>query len=114
VSTVTSKEGIEEPMMLWIPSIGASGLIVYTGDQFPDWKGQMFAGGMSGLQLHRFAFDAKGGLMGREAMLETLRQRIRDVRQGPDGNVYLAVDSNPGGILRLEPVKSTSSAPGSR
>jgi aldose sugar dehydrogenase len=52
--------------------------------------------------------------MGREAMLETLRQRIRDVRQGPDGNVYLAVDSNPGGILRLEPVKSTSSAPGSR
>ena len=114
VSAVTSKEGIEEPMMLWIPSIGTSGLIVYTGDQFPDWKGQMFAGGMSGLQLHRFAFDAKGGLLGREAMLDTLRQRIRDVRQGPDGYIYLAVDANPGGILRLEPVKSTSSAPASR
>ena len=114
VSVATSKEGIEEPMMLWIPSIGTSGLIVYTGDQFPDWKGQMFAGGMSGLQLHRFAFDAKGGLMGREAMLETLRQRIRDVRQGPDGYIYLAVDGNPAGILRLEPVKSTSSAPAGR
>ena len=110
VSMVPSKEGIEEPMMVWIPSIGASGLMIYTGDQFPDWKGQMFAGGLSGLQLHRFAFSAKGGLMGREAMLDTLRQRIRDVRQGPDGFIYLAVDGTPGGVLRLEPIKPASSA----
>ena len=114
VSPVTSKEGIEEPMMLWIPSIGASGLIVYNGDQFPDWKGQLFAGGLSGLQLHRFAFDEKGGLLGRETMLDSLRQRIRDVRQGPDGFIYLAVDGAQGGILRIEPVKSTSTAPASR
>jgi aldose sugar dehydrogenase len=100
------KEGIEEPMMLWIPSIGASGLMVYTGEQFPEWKGQLFAGGLSGLQLHRFAFNEKGGLLGREAMIEPLRQRIRDVRQGPDGYIYLAVDLNPGGVLRLEPVRS--------
>jgi glucose/arabinose dehydrogenase len=100
------KEGIEEPVMLWIPSIGASGLMVYTGEQFPEWKGQLFAGGLSGLQLHRFAFNEKGGLLGREAMLEPLRQRIRDVRQGPDGYIYLAVDLNPGGVLRLEPVRS--------
>ena len=100
------KEGIEEPTMLWIPSIGASGLLVYTGEQFPEWKGQLFAGGMSGLQLHRFAFNEKGGLLGREAMLEPLRQRIRDVRQGPDGYIYLAVDLNPGGVLRLEPVRT--------
>jgi aldose sugar dehydrogenase len=100
------KEGIEDPLLLWIPSIGTSGLILYTGDQFPDWKGQFFAGGLSGLQLHRFAFDAQGRLLGREAMIEALRQRIRDVRQGPDGYIYLAVDSNPGGVVRLEPVKS--------
>ena len=100
------KEGIEEPTMLWIPSIGASGLLVYTGEQFPEWKGQLFAGGMSGLQLHRFAFNEKGGLLGREAMLEPLRQRIRDVRQGPDGYIYVAVDLNPGGVLRLEPVRT--------
>ena len=100
------KEGIEEPMMLWVPSIGASGLMVYTGEQFPEWKGQLFAGGLSGLQLHRFAFNEKGGLLGREAMIEPLRQRIRDVRQGPDGYIYLAVDLNPGGVLRLEPVRS--------
>jgi glucose/arabinose dehydrogenase len=100
------KEGIEEPMMLWVPSIGASGLMVYTGEQFPEWKGQLFAGGLSGLQLHRFAFNEKGGLLGREAMIEPLRQRIRDVRQGPDGYIYLAVDQNPGGVLRLEPVRT--------
>jgi len=100
------KEGIEEPTMLWIPSIGASGLMVYTGEQFPEWKGQLFAGGMSGLQLHRFAFNEKGGLLGREAMLEPLRQRIRDVRQGPDGYIYMAVDLNAGGVLRLEPVRT--------
>jgi aldose sugar dehydrogenase len=100
------KEGIEEPTMLWIPSIGASGLMVYTGEQFPEWKGQIFAGGLSGLQLHRFAFNEKGGLLGREAMLEPLRQRIRDVRQGPDGYIYLVVDSSPGGVLRLEPIRT--------
>lgn len=109
VSMVPSKEGIEEPMMLWLPSIGASGLIVYNGDQFPDWKGQLFAGGLSGLQVHRFAFDEKGGLLGREAMLDGLRQRIRDIRQGPDGFIYLAVDSNQGGVLRVEPVKAAGS-----
>jgi glucose/arabinose dehydrogenase len=114
VSMGPSREGIEEPMMLWIPSIGASGLMVYSGDQFPEWKGQLFAGGLSGLQLHRFAFNEKGGLMGREAMLEPLRQRIRDVRQGPDGYIYLVVDANPGGVLRLEPVRGTSSAPAAR
>jgi glucose/arabinose dehydrogenase len=100
------KEGIEEPTMLWIPSIGASGLMVYSGEQFPEWKGQLFAGGLSGLQLHRFAFNERGGLLGREAMIEPLRQRIRDVRQGPDGYIYLAVDLNPGGVLRLEPVRT--------
>jgi glucose/arabinose dehydrogenase len=110
VSPTTSKEGIEEPVLLWVPSIGASGLIIYSGNAFPDWKGQFFAGGLSGLQVHRFAFNEKGGLLGRETMFESLRQRIRDIRQGPDGNIYLAVDSNPGGIIRIEPVKPASSA----
>ena len=106
VSAHPWKEGIEEPTVLWIPSIGASGLMVYSGEQFPEWKGQLFAGGLSGLQLHRFAFNEKGGLLGREAMIEPLRQRIRDVRQGPDGYIYVAVDLNPGGVLRLEPVRT--------
>jgi glucose/arabinose dehydrogenase len=65
------------------------------------------------MAVHRVAFIEKGGLLGREALLTSLRQRIRDVRQGPDGYIYVAVDSNAGGVLRIEPVPAqTSSANG--
>jgi glucose/arabinose dehydrogenase len=74
----------------------------YTGDRFPAWKGNLFVGGLSGLQLQRVAFTDRG-LVGRETLLGSLRLRIRAVRQGPDGLLYLAVDANPGGILRIEP-----------
>ncbi len=72
----------------------------------------IFVGGLSGLTLHRLAFNEKGGLLGREALLIEARQRIRDVRQGPDGYIYLAVDSNPGGILRIEPASGSGSTGG--
>jgi glucose/arabinose dehydrogenase len=104
VSAQPLKPGIEEPVLIWSPSIGISGLIVYTGDAFPQWKGNLFAGALSGLALHRIGFNEKGGLLGREALLSQARQRVRDVRQGPDGNIYLAIDANPGGVLRVEPV----------
>jgi glucose/arabinose dehydrogenase len=104
VSPVPSREGIEEPVTVWVPSIGISGMIFYTGDKFPEWKGNIFVGGLSGLAVHRLGFNEKGGLLGRETMLGSLRQRIRDIRQGPDGFIYLAVDANPAGILRIEPV----------
>ena len=106
------KEGIEEPQLLWLPSIGISGMIFYTGDKFPQWKGHIFVGGLSGVALHRVAFNEKGGLLGREALLTASRQRIRDVRQGPDGNIYLAVDAAQGGILRVEPAQSVTSSAG--
>jgi glucose/arabinose dehydrogenase len=107
------KEGIEDPVLLWVPSIGISGMMFYTGDKFPQWKGHIFVGGLSGMAVHRVAFNEKGGLLGREALLTSLRQRIRDVRQGPDGYIYVAVDSNAGGVLRIEPVPAqTSSANG--
>ena len=95
VSPHPTKEGIEEPMLIWAPSIGVSGLIVYTGDAFPQWKGHVFAGALSGLALHRLAFNEKGGLLGREALLTQSRLRVRDVRQGPDGGIYLAIDASP-------------------
>ena len=103
VSPHPSKEGIEEPVLIWSPSIGISGLLFYTGQKFPQWKNHIFVGGLSGVSLHRVAFNDKGGLLGREALLTETRQRIRDVRQGPDGNIYLAIDSNTGGVLRVEP-----------
>jgi glucose/arabinose dehydrogenase len=117
VSPSPVKEGIEEPVLLWLPSIGISGMIFYTGNRFPQWNGHIFAGGLSGLALHRVAFSADGGLLGREALLTEVRQRIRDVRQGPDGHIYLAAEGTPGGILRLEPVSaatSSTAATGSR
>jgi glucose/arabinose dehydrogenase len=108
VSQQPSKEGIEEPVLIWSPSIGISGLIIYTGDAFPHWKGNFFAGALSGMALHRIGFNEKGGLLGREALLMQARQRVRDVRQGPDGHIYLAIDANPGGVLRLEPAAAAA------
>jgi aldose sugar dehydrogenase len=104
-----SKEGMEQPKAFFVPSIGISGLAFYTGDKFPNWKGNAFTGGMAGnyRQLVRFAFnDAnKSVVANREPLLKD-QYRIRDVRVGPDGFLYIAVDnqfSQPTPIVRLEP-----------
>ena len=100
----THKEGMEQPIHVWVPSIGTSGLMVYTGDRFPAWKGNVFAGGMVGEQLARLTMDGN-----RVTNVELLAQRIgriRDVRQGPDGFIYLAIEhrqGQPTPIVRLEP-----------
>jgi glucose/arabinose dehydrogenase len=101
----THREGMEQPVHVWVPSIGTSGLLHYTGTAFPQWRGNVFAGGMSGEQLVRFTLDGR-----RVTTVETLvqrRGRIRDVRQGPDGFIYLAIDDRQGAptpVVRLEPV----------
>jgi aldose sugar dehydrogenase len=100
----THREGMEQPIHLWVPSIGTSGLMVYTGDRFPAWKGNVFAGGLVGEQLVRLTMDGN-----RVTNVELLAQRlgrIRDVRQGPDGFIYLALEDRQGKptpIVRLEP-----------
>jgi aldose sugar dehydrogenase len=106
ISAQPAREGIEQPFTFWSPSPGLSGLAIYTGDKFP-WKGQFFLGALAGLGVYRVGISEKG-LLGREPMLTTLRQRIRDVRQGPDGFLYLVVDANPGGILRVEPAPAAT------
>ncbi|MEZ4425062.1 MAG: PQQ-dependent sugar dehydrogenase [Gemmatimonadota bacterium] len=101
----TMREGMENPAHVWVPSIGTSGMMLYTGDAFPEWRGDLFAGGLSGQKIVRLELD---GTTVRDA--ETLllgRGRVRDVRQGPDGFIYVAIedeDDNPSPILRLEPV----------
>jgi aldose sugar dehydrogenase len=101
----THREGMEQPVHVWVPSIGVSGLLVYTGDRFPEWRGNIFAGGLVGEQLARLTLDGR-----RVINVETLVQRmgrIRDVRQGPDGYIYLAIEDRQGAptaIVRLEPV----------
>jgi aldose sugar dehydrogenase len=104
------REGMEQPVTIWVPSIGLSGMVFYSGERFPAWKGNLFVGGLAGQVLQRVVF-APGGPIGRESLLADLKQRVRDVRQGPDGLLYVVTDANPGAILRIEPTpKSTSSA----
>jgi glucose/arabinose dehydrogenase len=105
-----AKEGIEPPVVYWMPSIAVSGMAFYTGDRFPAWKGNVFVGALRYGEipqtghLQRVVFNERGEEMRREMLLTELRQRIRDVRQAPDGHLYLLTDENPGALLRLEPV----------
>jgi glucose/arabinose dehydrogenase len=85
-----------------------SGMLFYTGDRIPHWKGSLLVGpldGSKGRRLERHVFDDKGWPVRREYYLEDLKQRIRDVCQGPDGLVYLLTDENPDAVLRLELTK---------
>jgi len=100
---------MEDPVVFWVPSIATSGLAFYTGDRFPGWTRNVFVGGMregevprTG-QLQRIVFNDKWEELRREPMLRELHQRIRDVRQGPDGLLYLLTDEDPGALLRIEP-----------
>jgi glucose/arabinose dehydrogenase len=94
---------MEQPFLFWAPSIALSGLAFYTGDRFPDWKGSIFVGGLVGTQLQRIVFNMRGLPIRRQPMLTELKQRIREVRQGPDGNLYLLTDEEFGALLRIEP-----------
>ncbi len=104
IHEATHGDGMEQPLHFWVPSIGVSGLAFYTGDSFPGWKGNLFAGGLSGQRLERLTVE-EAGVVARETLLEGVG-RIRDVRQGPDGFLYVAIDDRGGAetpILRLEP-----------
>jgi glucose/arabinose dehydrogenase len=104
VQPPTAMEGMVEPVTYYKPSIAIAGVIFYTGDKFPLWRGHLIAGGLVGMQLTRIQFNQKGLETRREAMLTELRQRIRDVRQGPDGLIYATTDMPDGAVLKLEPV----------
>src|SRR5687768_16074418 len=86
----THRKGMEQPRQLWVPSIGISGLMIYTGDKFPQWRGNFFMSGMVGQQLVRLTHDPKRGFTNRE-LLATDLGRIRDTRQGLDGFIYLVI-----------------------
>ena len=103
------KEGTEQPWVVWVPSIAVTGGTFYTGDKFPGWRRSFFVGGLrqgesprTG-QMQRIEFNDKWEEIRREPMLVDLHQRIRDVRQGPDGYLYVATSENAGAILRIEP-----------
>jgi glucose/arabinose dehydrogenase len=101
-----SAPGFEEPVVFWVPAIAISGLSFYDGDKFPAWKGNAFVGGMranTGQHIQRVQFNAKGLPTGREIFLSELKQRIREVKPGADGYLYVLTDETFGAILRVEP-----------
>jgi aldose sugar dehydrogenase len=101
--------GFEPPIVFWMPSIAVSGMAFYTGDRFPKWKGDVFVGSLRMGEIpgtghvERILFNEKLEEMRREMLLVDLRQRIRDVKQGPDGLLYLTTDMEEGAVLRIEP-----------
>ncbi len=98
-----AKDGLEQPVYYWVPSIATSGLAIYSGELFPDWKGNILVGGLKGAQLARLVVK-DGTVTAEETLLENLDQRIRDVRQGPDGAIWLLTDDvRDGQIVRVSP-----------
>ncbi|MFL5297530.1 MAG: PQQ-dependent sugar dehydrogenase [Phenylobacterium sp.] len=98
----TVQEGMEQPVYFWTPSIAPSGMAVYDGKAFPAWKGDIFVGAMSGRQLVRLA-TRNGRVVGEEKLLMDRCKRTKDVREGPDGAIYVLTDETPSEILRLAP-----------
>jgi glucose/arabinose dehydrogenase len=104
-----SQDGIENPVVYWMPAIAVSGMTFYTGDKLPKWKGDVFVGALRTGEIpgtghiERILFNEKMEELRRETLLLDLRQRIRDIRQSPDGLLYVATDEKVGAVLKIEP-----------
>ena len=109
ISPHPSRPGMEDPAVVWLPSIGATGMTFYTGDRFPHWRRNVFVAGLreGGIprtgQLQRVVFNERWQELRREALLVELKQRLRDVRQGPDGLLYVLTAEEDGALLKIEP-----------
>jgi aldose sugar dehydrogenase len=96
-----SRPGLVDPKVVWTPSIAPSGLAIYNGNYFPQWRGDLFAGGLVSRDVRRIDLDASGQVLGQQSI--DIGQRVRDVRQGPDGWLYILTDEAPNGqLIRLE------------
>ena len=102
ISPETSLPGMVDPKVIWTPSIAPSGLAVYGGTLFPEWQGNLFAGGLVSQDIRRIELDESGNVLNEESI--AIGQRVRDVRQGPDGMLYVLTDASNGRLIRLEPV----------
>ncbi len=99
----TAKAGLEQPLYYWVPSIATSGMTFYTGDAHPEWKGNLFVGALAAELVARLEFGADGKVTAEERF--PVGERVRDIRQGPDGALYLVTDEDAGRLLRLIPAK---------
>jgi aldose sugar dehydrogenase len=101
ISQVRSRPGMVDPKVVWTPATAPSGLAFYTGDRFPNWRGDLFAGGLVSQDVRRIDLDQAGNVRGQEEI--RIGQRVRDVRQGPDGLLYILTDESNGRLIRLDP-----------
>ncbi|HKL63701.1 MAG TPA: PQQ-dependent sugar dehydrogenase, partial [Woeseiaceae bacterium] len=100
VSPFTEMEGMAQPLHVWTPSIAPSGLTVYEGAPFPEWRGDLFAGALVGKDVRRL--DVEGGeIVGEEVLFGEIGERIRDVATGPDGAIYILAEGEPGTLWRV-------------
>ncbi|AFY58690.1 glucose/sorbosone dehydrogenase [Rivularia sp. PCC 7116] len=104
VSNVKSRPGVPEPKVVWTPSIAPSGLAFYSGDRFGIWKGDLFAGGLVSNDVRRIDLDANGNVLKEESI--PIGRRVRDVRQSPDGGLYVLTDEQDGQLISIEPTES--------
>jgi glucose/arabinose dehydrogenase len=107
ISPFTEREGMEQPLVYWTPSIAPSGMAFYDGALFPAWRGDLFVSALAGAQVRRIDLDAAGAVQGQEILLQELEGRFRNVVQGPDGALYLLAEStaadSSGQVLRIAP-----------
>ncbi len=101
ITDKTSLPGMEDPMVVWNPNPAPSGLAFYTGNVFPNWKGDLFSGGLAGSDIRRIDLDGSGKVIGQSKL--QIGTRVRDVRQGPDGYLYFLTDEGNGRLMRIEP-----------
>jgi len=102
ITPYTEKPGMEQPLVDWTPSIAPSGMTLYDGDLFPDWRGDLFSGALAARKVQRVMLE-DGQVTGEEALFQDLGKRIRDVRTGPEGAIYLLTDHSDGQVLRVVP-----------
>lgn len=101
ISQERSRPGMEDPKIVWTPATAPSGLAFYDGDRFKEWKGDLFAGGLVTRDVRHIDLDEKGNVVSQQSI--DIGQRVRDVRQGPDGLLYILTDEDNGELIRLEP-----------
>ena len=104
ISPFTEYEGMEQPIVDWTPSIAPAGMTIYRGDAFPEWQGDIFVGALAAQHVRRVKME-NGEPTGEEVLFSELGKRIRDVRTGPDGNLYLVTDGEGGSVLRVTPAR---------
>ncbi len=102
ITPYTQLDGMEQPLKYWDPSIAPSGLAIYRGNAFPGWQGDLFVGGLKSRDVRRLTVEGTA-ITGEEILFTDLGERIRDVRVGPDGNLYLLTDSGNGRLIRVSP-----------